>query len=505
MKNIDDTASEKKPDATPGDDEDLFDDDFEETPEEDTTPSAPPAPVASPAPLAPQKHEDDLDEDEDEEDEDEDEDEDEEDEDQVSDDEDDDEEAFSDQKESATKAMGAAATAAAIKAAEPKPKKKALSLLLMGFIVFGVLSILGFFSIRHKSPEITSELERMIEEKTNPAMQPNASAQTPTPTPTNSRQASTNSADSTNSSQTPAAPMPPTQKPIEVQQQAQPTTAPQQSQDNKALPDFDVSKMPGGKNNMPVIDPQAVPNPTSAPAAPTIGHTMQAPLPAAPAPIHTPMPAPTLTPTPSPVMQQAMGQTNRNTLPQAAGMHDRTITSHPMMAEHAMAHDEAAATPAPAGVDLTPLERKLSEYQQLLKQLQASTDKNQDALQARIRKMESSLRNVADDMDALNRQVGQVNDQMGDIRKSVHAVSDKFSALSDGVDNPDSKEKTRAEGFAAPAYRMHAIIPGRAWLKRKDGSILTVIEGDMLDPYGKVLAIDPSAGAIVTSSGVTIR
>ena len=52
---------------------------------------------------------------------------------------------------------------------------------------------------------------------------------------------------------------------------------------------------------------------------------------------------------------------------------------------------------------------------------------------------------------------------------------------------------------------VHAIIPGRAWLKSKDGSTITVTEGDSLERYGKVLVIDASNGVVITSSGVTLR
>ena len=63
----------------------------------------------------------------------------------------------------------------------------------------------------------------------------------------------------------------------------------------------------------------------------------------------------------------------------------------------------------------------------------------------------------------------------------------------------------KQEAFASPTMTVHAIIPGRAWLKGKEGRILTITEGDYVEGYGKVVAIDAPGGVVITSSGITLR
>lgn len=36
-------------------------------------------------------------------------------------------------------------------------------------------------------------------------------------------------------------------------------------------------------------------------------------------------------------------------------------------------------------------------------------------------------------------------------------------------------------------YILHAIVPGRAWLRSSRGSIISVVQGDLLANYGKII------------------
>ncbi len=54
-------------------------------------------------------------------------------------------------------------------------------------------------------------------------------------------------------------------------------------------------------------------------------------------------------------------------------------------------------------------------------------------------------------------------------------------------------------------YVLHAIVPGRAWLKSACGEIISVVQGDSLDHYGKIIIIDPANYLVRTSSGIIIR
>ena len=161
-----------------------------------------------------------------------------------------------------------------------------------------------------------------------------------------------------------------------------------------------------------------------------------------------------------------------------------------MLTHTASAEPAAPPVPVVAEVDLKPIEALLSEYNEVLT--------------ARMRRVESSLRSVSDDLDDINRNLGSVNDQVNGMGYKVTNMSDQFKMLGESQET-DRSEMARQEMFNNPSLHVHAIIPGRAWLKKHDGGIITVSEGDLLGEYGKVLAIDPSSAAVITSSGVTLR
>lgn len=87
---------------------------------------------------------------------------------------------------------------------------------------------------------------------------------------------------------------------------------------------------------------------------------------------------------------------------------------------------------------------------------------------------------------------------MGDKpRLDIHALG--------ATKTPQELERSGAYAFASPQITVHAMIPGRAWLKGKEGRIMTVTEGDYIEGYGKVIAIDAGGGVVITSSGLTLR
>lgn len=52
---------------------------------------------------------------------------------------------------------------------------------------------------------------------------------------------------------------------------------------------------------------------------------------------------------------------------------------------------------------------------------------------------------------------------------------------------------------------VQAVIPGRAWLRSETGVLMTVIVGDEVPGYGRVVSIDASSGTVVTSSKAVFR
>ena len=163
-------------------------------------------------------------------------------------------------------------------------------------------------------------------------------------------------------------------------------------------------------------------------------------------------------------------------------------------------------------------------------------DENIKKSQERMNKLESKFSELMDSMGSLNQGMSQVTRELSTISDSVQKLNKDVKTLKSqtqaqqATQSPQGlKQQTDADMQAiyssnsgnkyetkpaapsptlvgsAATMSVHAIIPGRAWLKSKDGSTLTVTEGDTLDRYGKVLVIDASNGVVITSSGVTLR
>jgi septal ring factor EnvC (AmiA/AmiB activator) len=126
-----------------------------------------------------------------------------------------------------------------------------------------------------------------------------------------------------------------------------------------------------------------------------------------------------------------------------------------------------------------------------------------------------SLTIIINNMNKLDKQMGEVSDDVAMVAEDLQSATQEIKKLKKRPKAEESTnteiEKQQAEQalskalIANPLYAVHAIIPGRAWLKNKEGKTLTVTEGDALDKYGKILVIDAPTGVVVTSSGVILR
>lgn len=124
-----------------------------------------------------------------------------------------------------------------------------------------------------------------------------------------------------------------------------------------------------------------------------------------------------------------------------------------------------------------------------------NVDKTLTALQQDIVKMTKILKTLTEDVNELQ--------SARQAYKSQQAAQARRKGLQ------EASAATRSSSQRGPqvsqSMTIHAIIPGRAWIRTQDGKTLSVAEGDMLGEYGKVLKIDAPTGTVVTTSGVTIR
>jgi hypothetical protein len=145
--------------------------------------------------------------------------------------------------------------------------------------------------------------------------------------------------------------------------------------------------------------------------------------------------------------------------------------------------------------------RHLEEVLQGITQTIAKLNTDISAMDNRLLALSNSTGNLSTD-------VGTIKNEMS----SVKRVLGEEGVLDMHVPPPPSHTYLKASQLASarpktsiPAYVVHAIIPGRAWLKANNGQIMTVTEGDTLGDYGKVLVIDAASGMVLTSSGNTFQ
>jgi predicted nucleic acid-binding Zn-ribbon protein len=137
------------------------------------------------------------------------------------------------------------------------------------------------------------------------------------------------------------------------------------------------------------------------------------------------------------------------------------------------------------------------------------------------KKQSDRLDNIEADMGKIMQRVSDLNKNMSNIQNNMAQISTSMDKMSGEVSNLSQIREKQAQRVRAnrtkqnneqqkqqnstPSMTVHAIIPGRAWLRSEDGQITSVTDGDSVGRYGKVLRIDANDGVVVTSSGVTLR
>jgi hypothetical protein len=154
------------------------------------------------------------------------------------------------------------------------------------------------------------------------------------------------------------------------------------------------------------------------------------------------------------------------------------------------------------------LEINIHQIQHLEEVLQGITQ-TIAKLNTDISAMDNRLLALSNSTGNLSTDVGTIKNEMSTVKR----VLGEEGVLDIHVPPPPSHHGyLKASQLASarpksstPAYLVHAIIPGRAWLKANNGQIMTVTEGDTLGDYGKVLVIDAASGMVLTSSGNTFQ
>jgi chorismate mutase len=129
---------------------------------------------------------------------------------------------------------------------------------------------------------------------------------------------------------------------------------------------------------------------------------------------------------------------------------------------------------------------------------------NLNRLNESISTMDTRILTLTNTTSTLSKDVGNVKNQVGQVRA---VLKEDGLDVSDFAPKTKSHTQNKSEPLTTPEpeYTVHAVVPGRAWLKSTKGQIVTVAEGDTLGNYGKILVIDAANGVVLTSSGVAFR
>lgn len=142
-----------------------------------------------------------------------------------------------------------------------------------------------------------------------------------------------------------------------------------------------------------------------------------------------------------------------------------------------------------------------SQWQMLEERLQKLADQA-EANQNMMSTMQQRLSAMQLALSSVTNKLGEANQALQDLQEKM-----KPKPIPESIKKMIRKSPKRRRARTVPRtmYFIQAMIPGRAWLKGKNGSTITVGKGSRLPGYGRVQRIDPKAGTVVMSSGVVIR
>ncbi len=127
--------------------------------------------------------------------------------------------------------------------------------------------------------------------------------------------------------------------------------------------------------------------------------------------------------------------------------------------------------------------------------------------------MQATLESAVKKMQALDTKLDRINE----LQQQVRLLNSEVQGLKEDVVTQTNivgqqqraiNENTQASHMREPSpvkMMVQAIIPGRAWLRSERGELITVIPGDEVPGYGRVVSIDAASGSVVTSTRAVFR
>lgn len=151
------------------------------------------------------------------------------------------------------------------------------------------------------------------------------------------------------------------------------------------------------------------------------------------------------------------------------------------------------------------------EYIKELKNIISNISKDLNNNVDQIKELQNNLIDISKFMSNINNNVNNIDNKVLNLTKSLDSISGEVKNVKKYIQEEDidlnvNLKSSEPDLFSNnPEYIIHAVIPGRAWLKNTAGQIITVAEGEQLGDYGKIAVIDANNNLVRTSSGVIFR
>lgn len=153
--------------------------------------------------------------------------------------------------------------------------------------------------------------------------------------------------------------------------------------------------------------------------------------------------------------------------------------------------------PTTSAVSTESVDKLKNELTVLVRQQNMTNKTELDRVSSSVATIRTELIDMNNNIDQLKKTIAELNTKIADL---------KTPPKPQVVKRRRPKRVYRGIPHARRThYIIQAMIPGRAWIKAKNGSTLTISEGSRVPGYGIVREIDPQHGVVITHTGATIK
>lgn len=254
---------------------------------------------------------------------------------------------------------------------------------------------------------------------------------------------------------------------------------------NKAQPvQHEPSATTDVKISAPAESPAAEPmtTATQAPQSASTQTTIQVATTTTPAPVVEPVPAPAVS-APMPIASAAelSAEQKVTELEAALSAMDKKLAALNSQAQSTSSTNLALDSMNPNDASAAATKQILSQALQRIDEL--------DKKLLMLAELQKEMKSLSNQLQTLKSDVVQQSMIVGQAQREINTGIQSFK-----LDNPEPVR-----------IMVQAAIPGRAWLRSETGELYTVIPGDEVPGYGKVVSIDAGTGTVIMSSRAVIR